>query len=96
MVTNNHNTVTFCVIEPQYPFICDVNGQFNIDSLIQIETQFIEEPLDYPEGLATITYECNWWSGQYDHEGRCELAPCWEMTEVSRVTLAEELAKENK
>ena len=96
MVTNNHDTVTFCVIDPQYPFICEVNGQFCISVLTEIETQFTEEPPDYPPELSTITYSCAWWSGQYDYEGRCEIEPYWEMTEVSRVTLAEELAEENK
>jgi len=77
------NLVTFCVID--CPFICEVHGKFTTDALKEIEEQFVEEPPDDLEyNVATVTYRCNFFTGQYDGFGRCEIAPYWEIMEVSR------------
>lgn len=56
------------------PYICEVYGKYDLNTLKEIEDQFIEEPPDEWEyNVMTITYECYWEPPQTGEYGRIEL-----------------------
>lgn len=63
-------------------FICAVNGEVTIDRLAEIEEELRGEH-EFSSGPGEYVYEATYDDGQYDDWGRCEIAPGWELTEVS-------------
>lgn len=76
-------TITFCVIEPKQPFICAVDGKFNIIDLEKIECDFVDSQLDYPDGTFLITYKPIYNKTQIDNSGFTEIEAYWDFTQVS-------------
>jgi hypothetical protein len=62
-------------------FICAVNGQCTIDGLQEIENDINDCHEDMVES-GNYTFACDWFPGQYDELGRCELAPGWELDQI--------------
>jgi hypothetical protein len=65
------------------PFICGVNGHVTTSMLDEIEKDIDENAEDMLcEGDGTYLFKATRFSGQYGDEGRCELAPYWELEMV--------------
>ena len=65
------------------PFICAVNGECTVDVLATIEESLMGEDHEFSSGPGEYVYAATYDDGQYDLEtGRCEISPCWELTEV--------------
>jgi hypothetical protein len=70
------------------PFVCLFIGKC-AGVIEEIEKQLLDDDPDDSAGAFTIRYHCVYDPGQYGDEGRCEIAPYWDMTELSRVTIEE-------
>lgn len=64
------------------PFICAINGEVTVNALAEIEEELKGEH-EFSSGPGEYTYEAAYNDGQYDDMGRCEIAPCWELTEIA-------------
>ena len=65
------------------PFICGVNGHVTTAMLNEIEADIDENADDILcKGDGVYLFEATRFDGQYGDEGRCELAPCWELEMV--------------
>lgn len=64
-------------------FICGVSGKMCLVVMDEIEKQLAENEAEDGElEHGTYLYEVTRFKGQYDHEGRCELDPYWELTQI--------------
>lgn len=75
------DTIEVFYQEGDAPFICRVSGKFTTYALMEIEKDVCENP-DFSKGDGTYRYEATRFPGQYGFEGRCEIAPCWELNEI--------------
>ena len=88
-MAGNIGYVTFCLAEPEEPFICYVKGNFTVSDLGEIEEIFVENLLEFMSETneeLLVTYSCSWDKGQYGEYGRCELPPGW-VLEVKDIVL---------
>jgi hypothetical protein len=63
------NDIEFCIVDgTEYSFVCAMNGEFTIDSLVQIEKEFKElEDLDkYPKDTLSVVYNVVYVNGAID------------------------------
>ncbi len=70
-------------------FICAVYGKCTLQSLESIEKD-LNENLDFDKGFGTYKYEARYYLGQYGFEGRCEIAPGWELVEIEYTPLEQD------
>ncbi len=81
-------TLTFCVLDPLEPFICEIHGKFCIDTLREIEAAFPDEWADSPVvGAETVTYKVSTdpvWNHEHGHVEGHE----WVFEQVSMVPVA--------
>lgn len=75
--------------EGDEPFICAVHGKVTIEALQQIAAEFEQEDY-FPHGPGNYRFQATHFAGQYGFEGRCELAPGWELSEVGFKPLEEQ------
>ena len=84
-MTNLPSSIRVPLIEIFYlkgdpPFICGVNGHVTTWMLKEIEKDVDENADDFLcKGDGTYLFEVSRFNGQYGEEGRCEIAPCWEL-----------------
>ena len=79
-------TVDVVYVEGDDLFICGVHGKITIVALSEIERDIKENP-DFLKGDGVYSYSVTRFDGEYGFEGRCELAPCWELCESGYVPL---------
>ena len=73
------------------PLICAVQGNFTVEVLAEIERDLKANDGDYfAKGDGTYRFECSHFPGQYGFEGRCEIAPGWELDELSFAVFPEQ------
>lgn len=65
------------------PFICAVNGAVTVDDLAKIEEELTSEDHEFEKGDGDYVFGSTYYSGQFDDLGRCEIAPGWELAEIS-------------
>ena len=73
------------------PMIVEVNGAVTLLQLQDISHELAEHHADigfHEDGNYDI--KCNWYQGQYDEYGRCELPPGWEFDLVKFTPLPTE------
>jgi hypothetical protein len=80
-------TVDVFYLEGHDPFICGVYGKLSLGALSEIESDIQGNP-DFQKGDGVYSYSVTRFEGQYGFEGRCELAPGWELCEASYTPLA--------
>lgn len=73
-------TVDVFYLDGHDPFICGVYGKLSLGALSDIELDIQRNP-DFKKGDGTYSYSVTRFEGQYGFEGRCELAPGWELYE---------------
>jgi len=71
-------TVDVFYLDGHDPFICGVHGKLTVAALSEIERDIQANP-DFKKGDGVYSYTITRFEGQYGFEGRCELAPCWEL-----------------
>lgn len=65
------------------PFICEVHGGATLDCLGMIEQDATDNPAEtFARGDGVYTFDATWFPGQYGDFGRCEFAPCYELSVV--------------
>jgi hypothetical protein len=76
----------FCAGGGEAPLITAAQGRIGTECLAAIEQALVEDPF-FADGKARGTYLCRpqYEAGQYDHEGRCELAPGWGIDGADRI-----------
>ena len=79
-------TVDVVYVEGDDLFICGVHGKITVVALSEIERDIKENP-DFLKGDGVYSYSVTRFDGEYGFEGRCELAPCWELCESGYVPI---------
>jgi hypothetical protein len=67
-------------------FIHEVHGRITTNGLVEIQNQLVENSADiFTSGYGDYTFLTSYYTGQYGFEGRCEIAPGWELEQVEFV-----------
>lgn len=63
------------------PFICGINGMITPSACMEIEELFScdGEYADLIDRNGTYIVRAKWEDGQYGDDGRCEMAPYWDV-----------------
>jgi len=74
-------TVELFYIEEDFaPFVCAVNGRITKEAIEEIEQDIKDNGMDvFDNGDGSYIFEAVWHEGQYGPEGRCEIAPYFEL-----------------
>ena len=68
-------------MDGEKPFIFAVHGRATVEILESIEKELAENPPEKGDG--DYRYEATHFEGQYGEYGVCEIAPGWELSEIS-------------